>query len=282
MRGTLMAVLVLGVVLGGEQRGLGDEPAREGAPPVESTAEQPKLSEPKFQEPKFQEPTPLPPPAGAQRMNPSARVWVDRTKKQVMVDGVVTLRAGVLEMFACPVGTKEHESIVAVQSPAFLVHAALLSIGAKPGKPVQWTPEFVAPSGDQIAITVQWRTPPTGPAAAASADGPILSCDARQWVRDLRSGKSMKDVWVFAGSGFWREEEGGKEHYLAEGGDMICVSNFGTAMLDVTDPSPQSNASLVYEAFEDRIPPLGTPVRLVLSVAKPAGKTAAAPAAAQP
>ncbi|MEM1305742.1 MAG: YdjY domain-containing protein, partial [Planctomycetota bacterium] len=113
-------------------------------------------------------------------------------------------------------------------------------------------------------------------------DGPIQSVDAREWVRDLRDGKAMRETWVFAGSGFWKDEETGREYYLAESGDMVCVSNFGTAMLDIPDNSPQSNEGLLFEAFTERIPPLGTPVRLTLTPkpARPAAKPAAIPAAA--
>ena len=70
--------------------------------------------------------------------------------------------------------------------------------------------------------------------------------------------------WVFAGSGFWVEKESGRRHYHAEGGELICVSNFSTATLDVPVRSPQDNADLLFVAFEERIPPLGTPVHLKL------------------
>ncbi|MEX0978835.1 MAG: YdjY domain-containing protein, partial [Pirellulales bacterium] len=53
--------------------------------------------------------------------------------------------------------------------------------------------------------------------------------------------------------------------YLAESGDFICVSNFPSAMLDLPVKSSQANESLLYEAFTDRIPPVGTRVRLVLT-----------------
>ena len=51
---------------------------------------------------------------------------------------------------------------------------------------------------------------------------------------------------------------------MAEAGDFICVSNFTTATLDVPIESSQSNEGLLFEANTDRIPELGTPVRLVL------------------
>ena len=75
----------------------------------------------------------------------------------------------------------------------------------------------------------------------------------------------MTAKWVFAGSGFWTDERTGKRYYQAEAGDFICVSNFSTAMLDIPVESSQDNAELLFVANTKAIPPLGTPVRLVLT-----------------
>ncbi|MEM7558209.1 MAG: YdjY domain-containing protein, partial [Planctomycetota bacterium] len=81
-------------------------------------------------------------PPGMKKLDESSRVWVDKKNKRVVVDGYIALQAGQLEMFACLAGTKEHESVVAVFSKAFIVHAGLLAVGAKTGNPVQWDPEY--------------------------------------------------------------------------------------------------------------------------------------------
>jgi len=77
-------------------------------------------------------------PPGMKRLDEQSRVWTDRKAGRVVVDGYVALRAGQLEMLACPVGTKEHESVVAVFAKAHVVHTGLLAIGAKEGTPVIW------------------------------------------------------------------------------------------------------------------------------------------------
>ena len=43
----------------------------------------------------------------------------------------------------------------------------------------------------------------------------------------------------------------------------MCVSNFGTAMLDIPVKSSKSNEELEFEAITKKIPPLGAPVHLV-------------------
>ena len=75
----------------------------------------------------------------------------------------------------------------------------------------------------------------------------------------------MKEAWVLAGSSFWTDPVDGKEYYQADGGDLICLANFPTAMLDLPIPSTQSNEALLFEAFDGRVPPVGTDVELLLS-----------------
>lgn len=202
----------------------------------------------------------LPPPEGARRLDEVKPVWVDEKKGRVLVDGRVTIRKGVLEMFACPIGTKEHESVVAVDSPAMLLHTALLAIGAEPGKPVQFDPEYQPPSGEEIDVRVEW----------IDENGERQGARAQSWVRQIDTEREMGLPFVFAGSAFWTDPQTRKRHYLAESGDLICVSNFGSAMLDVPAPSTQSNNELWFEPFTERIPPVDTPVRMILSIAKPA------------
>jgi hypothetical protein len=179
---------------------------------------------------------------------------MDVKRKTVVVGGRVCLREGQLEMFACPRHTKEHESIVSVNSKARYVHAALLAVGARKGQPVRFDPQYVPASGGIIDVTVAWK----------DKDGKQRSARAQDWIRNVKTGKSMEESWVFAGSGFWKEPQTGKEYYYAEAGDLICVSNFPSATLDLPIKSSQDNSELMFEAYTERIPPLGTEVRLIL------------------
>jgi hypothetical protein len=204
---------------------------------------------------------PEPAPAGNSEDSPQLKrltkdhdVWFDLKRKLVVVDGQVCLREGMLEMFACPKGTKEHESIVAVNSKAQYVHAALLLVGAKEGDPVQFAPEYKPATGTEIDIIVLWQ----------DEQGKKHKMRAQEWIKHLRTGKAMSFSWVFAGSAFWTDPDTGVRYYQADGGDFICVSNFSTATLDLPIQSSQTNEQLLFGAFTERIPPVGTKVRLVL------------------
>lgn len=259
-----------------------DEPATDPKPPAESLADalaaQSKMSESDaaksaeqtleeggYVSPTQQVQATLADPPNATRISQVSSLWVDPQNRRVIVDGYVAQQEAYLEMFGCPAETKEHEAVVAVIAKSSEVHAALLAIGVNPGKPVAFQPEYVAASGPRIRIWVLWRDPM----------GEVQVIDARQWVRRTGTQDSLDRDWVFAGSTWWTDPQDGKEYYQADSGEMICVSNFGTAMLDLPIPSSDSNSALQFETFKERIPPRGTPIRLVLvPLAEPAADAA--------
>ena len=182
------------------------------------------------------------------------RIWINRDEQVVILDGYVAQREVPLEMFACPVGTKEHESVVAVLARSQLVHAGLLAINAKPGSTATFEP-FKPAKGTTVRVYVLWL----------DSTGKTKGTLAQNWIRRSGTRNSMYWDWVFAGSKIYKDEDG-KEHYLGDSGELISVSNFATSTLDVAVRSEQSNASLIFEAFTERIPPKFTPVRLVLTL----------------
>ncbi|MBN2580843.1 MAG: hypothetical protein JXB10_17790 [Pirellulales bacterium] len=184
-------------------------------------------------------------------------VWIDPKNRRVVLLGEVCQSESPLEMFACLRGTKEHEAVLSVPTEAAVVHTALLLMGAKPGHPVQYGPEgqYTPAAGTEIEITVHWK----------DAQGKVQTARAQDWIKNMQTGEPLASDWVFAGSGFWKDETTGKQYYKAEGGDFICVSNFSSAMLDLPVESSQSNADLVYQANPDRIPPRGTAVTVILT-----------------
>jgi len=204
-------------------------------------------------------------PPGMKRLLPDSNLWIDAKNKRIVFDGVVCLRQGPLEMLVCAKGTKEHESVIAADTKASAIHAGLLAVGAKAGTPVQFQPEYRPATGSEIDVTLIWED-----------DKKTVHRErAQEWVRNVKTQKAMEFPWVFAGSIILRDQESGTQQYLADQGDIICVSNFASAMLDLPVPSSQSNAELMFNAFTEHIPPVGTPVRVVLS-ARPEKRAAEA------
>lgn len=200
----------------------------------------------------------LPPiPETFTRIHPEQEVWVDNTNKHVLLGGRICFREGALEFFACIRGSKEHESIVAVNALASTAHLGLLTIGLEPGKPVQWDPEYVAATGPSLRIDVIWLE-----------DGEQFERPAREMVYNAREKKPLDVDWVFGGSYFFVDPETNQQYYMADGGEFISVSNFRSATIDLPIESTSAEDWLLFTARTDMIPPLGTPVLLRLSERK--------------
>ncbi len=196
------------------------------------------------------------PPLGPEwiRLGKEDKCWLNRKQRQVAIDGEVCLQRGYLEMFACIKNTKEHESVVGLDSRAFLIHTALLAVGAKNGSPARYRPEYKPATGTTVDVFLEW----------IGDNGKRKRVKAQQWVRDLRTRKPMQHDWVFGGSSIWEDPESKTRYYRAEGGEVICVSNFPTAMMDLPIESSQANDELLFEALTENIPPRRTPVRVYL------------------
>lgn len=193
--------------------------------------------------------------AKLRRLDPKSEVWIDSKNHQVVIGGEIVLREGPLELFACLKGTKEHEAVVAVRSKAYLVHAGLLAVGAEAGQPAIFVPEYRPASGTTIDVEVEWM----------GNDGASRRAKAQDMVRLAKTKEPMTQDWVFGGSGFYDDPVEKVRYYQAESGDLICVSNFPSATLDLPIESSQANEALLFEANTDRIPPVGTEVKVILT-----------------
>jgi uncharacterized repeat protein (TIGR01451 family) len=232
------------------------KPAR----PAESDTDFPEIT-PRNEPPKEEKLPDLGPPLvekpeNLKRLNEKYPVWIDRQQRSVILVGTVCQRQVPLELFACLRGSKEHEAVLSIPTKAAFVHAALLAVGAEAGAPVQFRPKYVAASGSEIEIACVWK----------DEHGKRQTARAQDWVRNVKTGKAMELPWVFGGSRFLKNPVTGETYYQADAdGDLICVSNFPGAMLDLPIASTSSDTELLFEGFADHIPPRGTPVTLILT-----------------
>jgi hypothetical protein len=182
---------------------------------------------------------------------------IEGKQKRVLIDAYVCLRQGMLEQLLTRKRTKEHEAILAVDTDARNIHLALVAAGAEPGSPVKFRPKFEAPVGPEIKITLQYND-----------KGKTVRVPAQQWIRNVKTKKDLDTNWVFAGSLLIPDPLDKKKppYYGANDGDVICISNFDTALLDVPFNSSKDNDELAFEAHTDRIPPLETPVQIILEL----------------
>ena len=101
----------------------------------------------------------------------------------------------------------------------------------------------------------------------AADDNNVLrpSPAGRQIEELIVRGVPLEHDWIFAGSRIVSDPETGKEFYVADrSGEIVCVSNFPTALIDLPVESSAENAQLGFEAATENIPAKGTPVRVIL------------------
>ncbi len=182
-------------------------------------------------------------------------VEIQGERRRVVVRAAVCLREGQLEGLLTRKGTKEHEYILAADVDARKLHTALLACGARAGSPVRFAPRYVPASGSVIKVTLQYQK-----------DGQAVTVPAQQWVREVRTKKDLAEDWVFGGSRLVPNPEGEDQPpvYLANHGDLVCVCNMDTAMLDLPVRSPKKFDERAFHAHTERIPATGTAVDVFL------------------
>lgn len=187
------------------------------------------------------------------RFGDKHEIWIDFESRQVITGGNICMQAGQLEVFACPRHTKEHEAIVSVNALASEVHAGLLAIKSEPGEPVKWADEYQKATGPVIKIDVMWKTD----------DDQVVTRPAQDFVRNTKTGQTMSEDWVFGGSQEFHDKESGHTFYYGDSGEMVCLSNFSTATMDVPLQSSDANEGLLFEANPNNVPQVGTKVYLI-------------------
>lgn len=177
----------------------------------------------------------------------------DKRPVRVVVEAKVCLRDGMLEHLLTRRARKEHESILVADIAPRVLDAALRLAGATSGQPVVFYPREIPPTGTAIRISLAYR----------DELGTMQQIPAQRWIRHHETRKDLHTDWVFAGSRLIPHfEQPNESYFLADDGDVICVSNFEAALLDL--PFLSSNHDNEFEAHTERIPPLDTPVLVIL------------------
>jgi len=188
-------------------------------------------------------------------------------KRRITIDAEVHLRQAALEVLLCRTERhKEHETILISQANPSDLHAVLLALGLAPGKPAEWivldeegNGRAVPPRGAALTVKLRWK----------DADGKQQEADASDWlaVAQGRRGEIPKQ-WIFVGSQLLPDGS----YWGDLSGELIAVSNFPSAVIDVPFPSSNKNAELVYAANTEAIPPVGTKVQVVITPVAEADK----------
>jgi hypothetical protein len=209
--------------------------------------------------------------APSTRLHPFPGVVVLPEVPAVELQGWVCLEYGWLEQIACAPGTREHESLVVPRAKPSQIHAALLMAGFEPGAPGRWSYEdeeysFTPPTGTALDVFVRYT----------DESDRLIEEPIRRWIRDhLGRHEFPREPWIFAGSAFapnpeWMGKEG--EHYVADvTGSIIGLVTFGDEVVGFSRVLADQVAVQPpeWEVNTGHIPPVGTPVTLILRPFEP-------------
>jgi hypothetical protein len=204
-------------------------------------------------------------PANGASVKLAPGIEVDRDHGEVRVAGQSALDEGWLEQAVCTAGTREHESLVVIDSPPRLVHAALLMLGLEAGRPGAWLLEA---DGETIR-----REPPVGPMLEVhvrfeTPDGAETTVPLSTWVETSRGGSIPKHPWRFAGSRFESGRDGGELYAADFSGSVIGLVTFGDEV--VAFEEVRSDQVSIDEAGflvrRGQPPPPGTRVTLIFRI----------------
>lgn len=200
-------------------------------------------------------------------------VAINLKERCVDVEATVCLRRGLLELVACTKGTKEHESIVAIEARAMHIHAALLLLGAKPGSPAmrkqfedqpdRWID--VPPRGGPVDVYLVFKDKD-----GTTVEHPISEfiAPARKRYDDTASAEKETrfptHTFLFAGSVLYGDGPGPRRYLSDESGNVISLSTFGDELLCLPGIHSQDNEALMWQVNAAGLPDVGSKVILRL------------------
>ncbi len=213
-------------------------------------------------------------------------VVINIQERCVDVESSVCLHRGALELVACTRGTKEHESIVAMEARPMHLHAALLLLGAKPGSPAtrqqlgdqagRWID--VPPSGGPVDVFLLLKDK-----EGRMVEHPISDFIAPSRKRSDDSVAADQEAgfpthtFLFAGSVLHGDGPGPRRYLSEESGNVISLATFGDELLCLPAIHSQANDALQWQVDSTHLPAVGSNVTLRLRPQRPPAAKAAQP-----
>jgi hypothetical protein len=177
----------------------------------------------------------------------------------VVVPGVILINRGLVELFGCGEGGKEHETIFRLETNIQGLDLALTSAGFRRGKLPTKTDINEADQGSRVLILVQW----------VDKDGKLVTHRSEDLVVSMRRNGPMPRVgWTYVGH--WMEvadptsPKGDRKHkVLAATGSRSLVTTFRDRSALLDNPLEEATDDTLFGANYMLLPKSGTPVRVI-------------------
>jgi hypothetical protein len=191
----------------------------------------------------------------------------------VALPATVQIKNDLLEYVLVAPNGAAHESLFLTRARASVLNAALLLLGAEPGRNARWVPlegggdggqaadgrprrRLEPPQGDGFYLYVAWRE-----------GEEVYFYRLEDVIRNLESGRSLRrHRFVYLGSRFAQLDPKASEAFLAEvTGNLINLAFFFQGDTLLTGALEECNEQTIWAANEWLLPPTGARVSLVFA-----------------
>jgi hypothetical protein len=200
-------------------------------------------------------------------------VTISRVTSEIRLDAVACLESGILEYVVCKPNTFEHEAIFTTTAKPELVHAALLLIGVeanpqRPGLAELWFEKALKQESSRVSVEVEWKE--KGKLKRVPLASLLRKREEVEPGIDPEEKKNLKveEAWVFAGSFIHQNPETGEREYAGnQSGILVGIWPNPSTVIQygISEGNPYEGKNLGMEIREDRVPKIGTKVKLVFS-----------------
>jgi len=182
-------------------------------------------------------------------------ISVDMKARTVTFPAQVNLARGVLEVLICTEYGKTHESLLSTKVDPLHLNIALLLLGLEGGHAVRYQGDATKPVGSPVEIWFKLR----------DGDSEKL-LRAEDWVYNTHRNRPMLHThWVYVGSVLT------KDGFMAQREGQI-VTTFRDPFTLIDNPLPEGADDTVYVVNTQEVPPVGTPVTVVIKAVQPSPK----------
>ncbi len=197
----------------------------------------------------------------------SEHMEIDLNKRQIVIQTEVCLikDAERLEFVLSGWGEKAHESLLHTKATGKQIHFGLLLLGLRQGIPAEWVyigeeSHYVPPRGSELELHVRW----------SDKKGKQHTAPIKEWMQPVgKDSPKPPNTFVFIGSEVFADGT----YWADQAGELISVSNFASAVLDVPFQSTDKDSELLFKVDRTKLPERETKVELILKVKPDAAKT---------
>ena len=197
------------------------------------------------------------------------QVRIDQQARTVTFPAFLNMNEGPIEYLVVTTTGKTHESLLRTDAEPAHIQVAMLLLGAK-GAPGGWFPEPPS-SGPMVGGKGRAGEPPAGKTNAVKIPGESVNISAswkagqgrtpiENFVRDLQAKAPMsRGPFIFNGSRVWNGV------FVAQReGSIVSLITDADALFN--NPRPGHDLDDVWEILPKELPPLGTPVDVVIAL----------------